>query len=412
MKKIILIGLLLIAATFALVSCSSNTAKETDTKAETTIQPKDEHSDKEISDDWRNITVGGEHDVRVMFVNVGKADSIIVEVDGLYYMIDTGTRESVPYTVAALEAFGVERIENVFITHPDQDHVGGYTAIRELYEVGKVYSSSICGDMYVIEGAAVRDEHIKLDPGQVVELSDGVYFEVLSPIKYNSDDDNNNSLVLRLQVNGVTTIFAGDMKKEEETELINTNFGLKCDILKIGHHGRKDATSAEFVAKAQPDYAVISTSTDEEDRSAHEKVITRLENIGCEVLITENYDLGIMLTIGRDGKIEFENVTTAKDSADIRLDKVSKEKQTAVLVNKSGENVDLSGWYLTSSRGGEIFRFPDGTIIKSGAELTVSCKGGDGDVVWNEAYVWHDSKDDKASLIDCFGNFVDEKDSK
>ena len=49
-----------------------------------------------MKDDWRNITPSGEHDVSVLFVNVGKADSIIVDIDGSYYMIDTGTSESVP----------------------------------------------------------------------------------------------------------------------------------------------------------------------------------------------------------------------------------------------------------------------------------------------------------------------------
>ena len=69
-----------------------------------------------MKDDWRNITPSGEHDVSVLFVNVGKADSIIVDIDGSYYMIDTGTSESVPYTFAALEALGVDKLSGVFMS--------------------------------------------------------------------------------------------------------------------------------------------------------------------------------------------------------------------------------------------------------------------------------------------------------
>ena len=87
--------------------------------------------------------------------------------------------------------------------------------------------------------------------------------------------------MLRLRVNGVTVLFAGDMKKEEEKSLLNAGIDFKCDVLKVGHHGRKDATSEKFIESAQPEYAVISTSTEEEERSANENVIEALEKNNC-----------------------------------------------------------------------------------------------------------------------------------
>ena len=393
------------------VSCA-NDIETKETETETTAEVSSEHQNKVMKDDWRNITPSGEHDVSVLFVNVGKADSIIVDIDGSYYMIDTGTSESVPYTFAALEALGVDKLSGVFITHPDRDHVGGYSYIRDKYEVECVYSSSICGDMYVIEGAAVKDTLVKLDPGEVVSAGNGVYFEVLGPVKYNADDDNNNSLVLRLRVNGVTVLFAGDMKKEEEKSLLNAGIDFKCDVLKVGHHGRKDATSEKFIESAQPEYAVISTSTEEEERSANENVIEALEKNNCEVYITEDYDLGIMMKIEEDGRIIFDNFGTSASAEKIKIDSVSKSTHTLTLKNKAGYDVDLSGWYVTSSRGGEVFCFPKGTVIKAGETLTLACKGSDGDIIWNETNVWHDSKDDTASLIDKYGNLVDTKESK
>lgn len=393
------------------VSCA-NDIETKETETETTAEVSSEHQNKVMKDDWRNITPSGEHDVSVLFVNVGKADSIIVDIDGSYYMIDTGTSESVPYTFAALEALGVDKLSGVFITHPDRDHVGGYSYIRDKYEVECVYSSSICGDMYVIEGAAVKDTLVKLDPGEVVSAGDGVYFEVLGPIKYNADDDNNNSLVLRLRVNGVTVLFAGDMKKEEEKSLLNAGIDFKCDVLKVGHHGRKDATSEKFIESAQPEYAVISTSTEEEERSANENVIEALEKNNCQVYITEDYDLGIMMKIEEDGRIIFDNFKTSASAEKIKIDSVSKSTQTLMLKNKAGYDVDLTGWYVTSSRGGEVFCFPEGSVIKAGGTLALACKGSDGDIIWNETNVWHDSKDDTASLIDKYGNLVDTKESK
>ncbi len=403
---------IIIALTLAifLFSCSADEIDESvSTNADVGSEIKDEHTDKALKDDWKNIQTFGEHDVGILFVNVGKADSIILSIDGSFYMIDTGTSESVPYTLAALDSLGVDSLEGVFLTHPDRDHIGGYTYIRDAYEIKHVYSSSICGDMYVLERTTINDTLIKLDPGEVIEAADGVFFEVLGPIKYNSAEDNNNSLVLRLTVNGVTVLFAGDMKDDEETTLLNSEMGMKCDILKVGHHGRKDATSEEFIKAAQPNYAVISTSTDEEERSANKKVLELLEQNNCEYFITEDYDLGILLTIEKDGKVVFENYTAESAAGKVKIKSVSKEQQTVTLKNKDDCDVDISGWYITSDRGGEVYCFPEGTVIKKGEQLTLSCKGYDGDIIWNETNVWHESKDDTAYLIDSHGNLIDSK---
>ncbi|MGN1409310.1 MAG: MBL fold metallo-hydrolase [Eubacteriales bacterium] len=413
MKKIISGILLLTALIFSLVSCQGeeNPNNKADTENTSAAEGR---QDREVCDDWKNIEITGEHELNVLFVNVGKADSIIIKLDGRYYMIDTGTSESVPYTLAALDSMGVEKIECVFLTHPDRDHVGGYSYIRERYEVGTVYSSTICGDMYVIEGTAAGDTLVKLDPGEVVSASDGVYFEVLSPIKYNPLDDNDNSLVLRLTVNGVTFLFAGDMKFDEEKTLLNSEMGVECDVLKVGYHGRKDATSIDFLDSAKPKYAVISTSTEEDKDTAHESVLGMLDGIGCEYYITEDFDLGIMMSVSPDGVISVENYETGSVGADIKIDSVSKENQTVTLTNKTGADIDISGWFIVSDRGGEVYCFPERSVVKSGDDFILACKdyNGEADVIWNESKVWHETKSDRASLIDKWGNLIDDKKSK
>lgn len=407
MKKIII----LLLSLFALASCGIKDNHETVSGNNAVSDGK---HDREILDEYKNIEIGGEHEFRILFVNVGKADSIIIEIDGLYYMIDTGTSESVPYTIAALNSLGVERIEGIFLTHPDRDHVGGYSYIRERYEVGGVYCSSICGDMYVIEGITKKDSLVKLDPGAAVKAAEGVYFEVLGPIKYNSLDDNDNSLVLKLTVNGVTALFAGDMKFDEESTLLDAGMDLDCDILKVGYHGRKDSTSSEFLSKATPKYSVISTSQEEESDTAHISVVTLLENSGSEVYVTEDYGLGIMFEVSASGEITCENYETAAESEKIKISSVSKTDQTVTMTNKTDGDIDISGWFIVSSRGGEVFCFPEGTVISAGSEFILACNDYEGksDIVWNESKVWNEDKSDKASLIDTYGNLVDDKKSK
>jgi len=76
--------------------------------------------------------------------------------------------------------------------------------------------------------------------------------------------------------------------------------------------------------------------------------------------------------------------------------------------------VDVSGWYIVSIRGREVFIFPEGSRIEPGDTVTVACReyNGDYDYIWEENRVWHKDKKDIAVLYDTWGNRVDEKKSK
>lgn len=422
LKQKILALLLSLNVLLSFSSCSAETDKESgahDNTAKSTEESSDEASEtaeSEISGEYRSIEVNGEHDFFVYFTNVGKADSIILYIDGLFYMIDTGTSESVPYTLASLDALGVEKIEGVFFTHPDRDHVGGYRYIADEYEIGGLYAPSYCMDMYVFDGITYGKDLVKLSPGEVVPLSDGVYFEVFAPLELNEKDDNDNSLVLRLRINSRTLLFCGDMKTDEEATLLESEFKhlLSSDILKVAYHGRASSTSEEFAAAVSPEYAVISTSRDEESDTADKSVINRLERSGAEVFVTEDFSLGLRLDIGKDGSITASDAEPLGEEKKIKLESVSKDSQTVVLYNKTPEAVDISGWYVVSDRGGEVFRFPDGSVIDAGEKFVLACRDydGDADCVWDEDSVWHKTKSDRASLIDSFGRLIDTKKSK
>lgn len=415
--------LLSLSALFSLAACSDESGGESGTKEQNHTEAESgaesspsEQTKAEISEEYKETATSGEHDFFVCFTNVGKADSIILSVDGLFYMIDTGTSESVPYTLASLNALGVERIEGIFFTHPDRDHIGGYSYIAEEYEIGGLYAPAYCVDMYVFDGITYGRELTKLSPGEVVSLADGVYFEVLAPLGLNENDDNDNSLVLRLRINSRTLLFCGDMKTDEEKTLLESELAplLPSDILKVAYHGRASSTSEEFAAAVSPEYAVISTSREEESDTADKSVIKRLEQNGAEVFITEDCSLGLRFDIGKDGAITASDVKPLGEEKKIKLESVSKESQTAVLYNKTLEKVDISGWYIVSDRGGEVFRFPEGSVIGAGEEFVLACRGydGDADCVWNEDSVWHKTKSDRASLIDSFGRLIDTKKSK
>ena len=96
MKQYIRFFAVLLSAVLFLTSCTGSvTSGETSGDApETTVDPY--RTDREVRDDYKSIEISGEHDIRIFFVNAGKADSILVEADGKHYLIDTGEKTSVP----------------------------------------------------------------------------------------------------------------------------------------------------------------------------------------------------------------------------------------------------------------------------------------------------------------------------
>ncbi len=411
-KKIFFGMLAAITVLASFTGCSGDVSEETvsGNAAETTVNPYRE--DREVREDYKSIEISGEHDVRILFVNAGRADAILIEADGVHYLIDTGEETSVPKIMAALDYFEVERLEGVFLTHSNNDHISGLPMISDYWEIGACYTAAVATEMTKMQtviGQAEMEQTL-LEPGQVIQISDGLYFEVLGPIRYNPLDDNDNSLVLRMTVNGKTVLFAGDMQHEEEKTLMRAGFDLSCDILKVGNHGHKDATSVAFMEETSPDYAIITTDRSVDENTAHKSIRGGLADVGAEVLITDEYDLGILCEIAYDGAITMENVTWGHVSDDVEFVSISKDEQIAVLRNTGSSDLAVARWFIVSGRGGELFLFPDGAVIPAGGEITVACNDykGDADYKWGDAKVWNKNKDDKGILIDRHGNVIDE----
>ena len=402
LAALLMIPLLLFAA-------CAKTEKEEETaplpETEETAVPGTE--DRPVSEDYLTVTPAGVHDVRILFLNVGKADAILLRIDGQGFMIDTGTESAPPMLAAGMNLMDLDSLRGIFITHTDSDHVGGLSRFIADYPVETVYTSAISADWDKVERLRGDVPRTALDPGQVVEAGEGVWFEVLGPVRYNPRDDN-NSLVLRLRVNGATLLFCGDMMTDEEKSLMYAGMDLDCDLLKVGHHGEKDATSDSFLQEASPSVAVICTDRAEESDTAHKSIIKALGKIGAEIYITDETPVAYDVTVTEDGEIEAENVRTP-EPAPVSFVSVSKADQLVILENTGSEAVDLGGWWIVSETGGEIFRFPDGTLIGPGETLSVGTNHytGEPDLRWNDTRVWHKSKEDRAVLIDPWGNKAD-----
>ncbi len=190
-------------------------------------------------------------------------------IDGGPQMLtaDAGGRFIVPF----LKTKGISRIDEVVMTHPHADHVGGLpTVLREftiggIVDVGSFAKSSLLKE-YAGLADSIHAQHLVLNAGAIIDGFSDARLYILHPSGFFAGRDstnrvnlNNQSVVIRVIYGSTSALFAGDAEGEAEARMLGI-YGefLKSDLLKVGHHGSQTSSSEEFIDAVKPVDAVIS----------------------------------------------------------------------------------------------------------------------------------------------------------
>lgn len=233
--------------------------------------------------------------VTMLCLNAGKADTILLKTEGRFYLIDTGYRRTSDRLLSMLAHEGVTRLSGVFLTHNHKDHYGGLSDLcASGIRIDAFYASACCVDGTgsghpMVIAAARRGRTVQfLKSGDTVRVSDHAAFAVLGPTRLNTDNENNNSLVMRLDTADGSILLTGDMKSEEEALLLSEGLLTRTDVLKVAFHGDDTATSAAFLSAVRPRVAVICTSSAEEKDTPAKDTLRRLASVGCAAYVTQD----------------------------------------------------------------------------------------------------------------------------
>ena len=224
-------------------------------------------------------------EMSLMAINVRKADALLLRSGKSAYLIDTGVKKTHADHTGGLKALLESEIvvENIY--------TAGYYALKK--EDGK----------HPVEKAIKKTDYTYsfLFAGDELPL-DGGKLTVIGPLEKDEELENNNSLVLLAEGGGGSILLTGDMEFPEEDSLLKAGVIPHADVLKIGNHGEGDATSRALLAAVNPSLAVISTNTEDEPDTPDPRVLKELKNMGIPVLITQDSQTGILVTL-RNGEI-------------------------------------------------------------------------------------------------------------
>ena len=206
----------------------------------------------------------------VTFLDVGQGDCAVVELPGNETFlidggpkdrfVDSGARVVHPY----LKYRGIRQLEGIFLSHADEDHIGGLFWIMEKVRIKRSFDSGLSGgrpdyQKFLQLMSEKSIPHSILIAGERVRVTDKVAFDVLHP----SGDTaglsvNGNSMVLRMTAGKFSVLFTGDADSLGEERIIRQIDSLRVDVIKVGHHGAETSSSTAFLQKALPAVAVIS----------------------------------------------------------------------------------------------------------------------------------------------------------
>jgi competence protein ComEC len=199
----------------------------------------------------------------VVACDVGQGDALVLPAGpGAGVLVDTGP--DVSAVDRCLHRLGIDTLPLVLLSHLDADHAGGLAGAMAGRDVGVVATATLSPadqrvgalDRLVRRAGATR---AVLVPGDRRTVG-GVRVDVLAPDPARATAaaaPNDLSMVARVTVHGVSVLFTGDLGADAEARLVRDGIDLRADVLKVPHHGSRDADAA-FLAASGARVALIS----------------------------------------------------------------------------------------------------------------------------------------------------------
>lgn len=229
--------------------------------------------------------------LKVHFIDVGQADSVLIQAGTHAMLIDAGNHDDVGLIKRYLEQQGIKELEYVVGTHPHEDHIGGLDGIISSYPVREVIMPKVTATTTTFKdvAAAVQKKGLKITtpvPNNKIMLGDAECV-IYAPNSGEYQELNNYSVVIRVKYGSTAFLFTGDAEGISEEEMINKGYELSADVLKVGHHGSASSTTSAFLKKVHPQYAVISVGKDNSFRHPSQQTIDRLLKNNIQIYRTD-----------------------------------------------------------------------------------------------------------------------------
>ena len=239
-------------------------------------------------------------DTQVYCLDVGQGDCFVVRTgEDKCFLFDGGSSsyQNVGEKVIApfLQYHGIGKLEGVFLSHGDSDHVNGVMQIIEedLLDVKQVYLPNVQEESLIkLEKSLKETKNLRVERVQKGDIwkTDEFLLECLYPTKNAAGESNETRACDLLCIGEFSMLFTGDVEGEGEAclvqELQNRNI-TNIDVLKVPHHGSVNGTSEALLRQIRPRVAIISCGRNNPYGHPHAETLKRLGKAGCAIWTTQ-----------------------------------------------------------------------------------------------------------------------------
>lgn len=278
-------------------------------------------------------------DDRIHFLNTANSDSILLESNGKFALIDAGEGNNNPRRKTEYKGYEQEVVEYIkkvcrtdegvhldFIlgTHCHYDHIGSFHTLITDSEIsiGKAYFKEfnpLIAKDYEIERWKIDETYNQIIsdlnqksvpvigklPNEPFEFGDFtiLFYNTVTPESLAGKGENASSIGVKISKGERTVFLAADITKSTGLESVLADEIGKVDILKAGHHGYFGSSSVSFLEKLSPQIVIVTNQLGK----VYPNVKWNL-TMKAKVPFYATYDNnGIIATLTDDGKIIMTN---------------------------------------------------------------------------------------------------------
>jgi beta-lactamase superfamily II metal-dependent hydrolase len=221
-------------------------------------------------------------------INVGQGDGLLViSPDGFTMMVDAGDEPTYNHIDDYLQEEGVSQLDYTLVSHQHADHMGAMDLVlRDHLEIGVAYDGGGFASTQAYRDyiTAASDRRQTVEVGNRLDLGPQLEVQVLHADVGDRDNENNNSVVVRLTYGSFHLLLGGDC----ESELCESAFDPgPIDVYKVHHHGSSDSSSQRLLDQMQPSDALISVGLGNDYGHPSGSTLSKLSEMGIHTWRTD-----------------------------------------------------------------------------------------------------------------------------
>lgn len=231
---------------------------------------------------------------KIHFIDVGQGDSVLIEQDGSFGLIDAGVPESGKTIVQYLQQAGVGKLEFVLMTHPHADHIGGMKAVLDAFPVDKMilpdFSKAPMATSKVFTELLETIDRLKIPADTAKEgaeypIGTGTLRVVSTGVE--TDNLNDISVVTMFTTPQLRFLASGDAERAVEKSILESGADIRADLFKAGHHGSSTSNTKSFMEAVRPRVVVISCGKDNSYGHPNQAALDSFNKVHAQVYRTD-----------------------------------------------------------------------------------------------------------------------------